>query len=119
MRPVARRHRRPASKRPRRVSPATAPTASRTWANEASCRLHLLTTAAGARQKDFFERGVARFDDLAAERKDRVVKFLERPAVNDAPRTAAALHRQRRLDDRRLIEVFGETHAAPLVATAH
>src|SRR3954469_3053143 len=108
-----------ASTRSLRVSPARAPTASLPWANAASCRLHRLTTAAGARQENLLERGVARFDDLTPERQHRVVKLLERSTVDDAPRAAAALHRQRGIEDRRLIEVLGESHPAPLVAVAH
>src|SRR3954466_13398075 len=101
-----------ASTRSRRVSPARAPTASQRWANAGSCRLRRLTTAAGARQEDLFERRVARFDDLTPERKHRVVKLLERSTVDDAPRAAAALHRQRGIEDGRLIEVLGESNAA-------
>src|SRR5262245_39229669 len=91
---------------------AASPYAHRT-ASLARFRLgsfHRLPTTAGAGQKDLFERGVARFDDLAPERENRVVELLERSAVDDAPRAAAALHGQRAIEDGRLIEGVHEPH---------
>src|SRR5688572_3620571 len=104
--------------RPRRASAAKFPTAGRGSAISWLRGLHLRATA-GARQEDFFERGAARFNDLAAKCQDRLMESLERSAVDDAPRAAAALEGQRGIEHGRMIEVLVESHAAALVHAAH
>src|SRR6185503_12381708 len=113
-------HRSPvqASTRPRRASPARLPTVLRGSAISWLGGL-CLAAAAGAGHEDFFQRGVARLDDLTATGDDGVTESFERPAVNDAPRPASAFHDQRGLEDGRLLEVFDESHVAALITAAH
>src|SRR4051794_28829744 len=88
-------------------------------ANAWSCRLHLWAFVPGTRQENFFERGVARFDDLATSRENRVTELLERSAMDNTPRAATALHGERGIKSGRLIEGLGEAHATALIGTSH